>query len=107
MVHVKNLHGHEWKLEVSVIGLTNPKTNMIIDFKELKMIVNEKVINLLDRSYLNDLIPYPMAENIIDWIWDQLWSELNTVAIKNENYYFKLNKLTLYETKDSYITRSA
>jgi 6-pyruvoyltetrahydropterin/6-carboxytetrahydropterin synthase len=93
-------------LEVSIIGLTNPETNMIIDFKELKMIVNEKVINLLDHSYLNDLIPYPTAENIIDWIWDQLWSELIMLAIKNENYYFKLNKLTLYETKDSYITRS-
>ena len=45
---------------------------MIIDFLEVKRMVHERILNLLDHSYLNDVIPQPTAENICLWIWERL-----------------------------------
>jgi len=68
----KNLHGHSYKLFVSLEGSVDPTTGMIIDFDDLSKIVNEKIISRLDHRFLNDLIPLSTAENISMWIWDQL-----------------------------------
>lgn len=87
-----NLHGHTWKLIVSCDGEVDAETGMIIDFNEIKKIVNEKVIDKLDHSYLNDTIENPTCENIILWIQEQLKSEQK----------LKIKKLTLYETEKSF-----
>ncbi|MBW2996034.1 6-carboxytetrahydropterin synthase QueD [Candidatus Woesearchaeota archaeon] len=64
------LHGHSYKLEVAVKGKV--KNGMVIDFRELDSIVKEKVISILDHSYLNDTIKNPTAENIVKYIWNKL-----------------------------------
>ena len=51
----KNLHGHSYKLSVTVIGApitakTNPKFGMVIDFTDLKRIVTEEIIDKFDHS---------------------------------------------------------
>ena len=51
----KNLHGHSYKLTVTVIGApitdkTNPKFGMVIDFTDLKRIVIEEIIDKFDHS---------------------------------------------------------
>lgn len=84
-----NLHGHSYKLHVSVSGDVN--NGFVMDFKELKKIVEEEVISKLDHAYLNDIIEFPSAENIVQWIWNKLESKLN------------LHKLILYETDSSYV----
>ena len=68
----RNLHGHSYKLFVSLEGTVNPETGMIIDFDDLSKVVNEKITQRLDHRFLNDLIPLSTAENISVWIWDQL-----------------------------------
>jgi 6-pyruvoyltetrahydropterin/6-carboxytetrahydropterin synthase len=55
--HCKNLHGHSYKLFVTVTGNPiddpkNPKNGMVIDFGDLKRIVNEEVVNPLDHSVI-------------------------------------------------------
>lgn len=72
----RNLHGHSYKLFVSLEGSVNPETGMIIDFDDLSKVVNEMVIQRLDHRFLNDLIPLSTAENISVWIWDQLKAHL-------------------------------
>jgi len=72
----RNLHGHSYKLFVSLEGQVHPETGMIIDFDDLSKIVREKVIYALDHKFLNDLIPLSTAENISTWLWDQLKPEL-------------------------------
>ena len=68
----KNLHGHTWRLDVEVDGMRNgPKVydTMVLDFGDLKRIVNEAVIDKLDHHYLNEIIPGPpTAENMVRWI---------------------------------------
>lgn len=51
----KNLHGHSYRLEVTVEGQpeqdsSSAKQGMVIDFKELKRIVNEVVVQKFDHS---------------------------------------------------------
>ncbi len=51
----KNIHGHSYKLFITVIGKSienesNPKFGMLIDFSELKQIVNNTIIKRFDHS---------------------------------------------------------
>lgn len=52
-----NIHGHSYKLSVSITGeVINDnsavKNGMIIDFSDLKEIVNEKVVSVFDHALL-------------------------------------------------------
>lgn len=67
--HCRNIHGHTYKLEVTVKGEINQETGMVMDFYDLKSLVKEHVISKLDHCYLNDVLPcVPTAENIAVWI---------------------------------------
>lgn len=51
----KNVHGHSYKLSVTVIGTpisdnTNVKFGMVIDFSDLKKIVREEVVDVFDHA---------------------------------------------------------
>ena len=51
----KNVHGHSYKLSVTVIGkpitdATNVKFGMVIDFTDLKKIVKEEVVDNFDHA---------------------------------------------------------
>lgn len=51
----KNVHGHSYKLSVTVIGNpitdnTNVKWGMVIDFSDLKKIVKEEVVDVFDHA---------------------------------------------------------
>lgn len=59
----KNIHGHSYRLFVTIIGYpiadeNNTKFGMVLDFKDLKKIVNRNVIDVLDHS----LIVYQKAD---------------------------------------------
>ena len=51
----KNIHGHSYKLFVTVIGETidnqdNTKLGMVIDFSDLKVIIKQYVVDYFDHS---------------------------------------------------------
>ena len=51
----KNVHGHSYKLSVTVIGspisdMNNVKFGMVIDFTDLKKIVKEEVVDQFDHA---------------------------------------------------------
>lgn len=51
----KNVHGHSYKLSVTVIGkpisdTTNVKYGMVIDFGDLKKIVKEDIVEVFDHA---------------------------------------------------------
>lgn len=51
----KNVHGHSYKLSVTVIGVpisdkTNVKFGMVIDFSDLKKIVKEEIVDHFDHA---------------------------------------------------------
>jgi 6-pyruvoyltetrahydropterin/6-carboxytetrahydropterin synthase len=51
----KNVHGHSYKLSVTVIGKPisdnfNVKFGMVIDFSDLKKIVKEEIVDVFDHA---------------------------------------------------------
>jgi 6-pyruvoyltetrahydropterin/6-carboxytetrahydropterin synthase len=76
-----NLHGHTYKLHV-ISSDKVKKNGLVLDFGEIKDIVNKKVISVLDHKYLNEIIKQPSAENISIWIWKQLEKDLPLFEIK-------------------------
>lgn len=51
----KNVHGHSYKLSVTVIGkpitdTSNVKYGMVIDFSDLKKIVKEEIVDVFDHA---------------------------------------------------------
>lgn len=63
------LHGHNWKIEVTLRSETLDENGMVLDFSRIK-----EVVMLLDHTYINDVLGglNPTAENIAKWICDQL-----------------------------------
>ena len=94
----KNLHGHNYVLEVEVTRVlwkTFTKTGMIVDFTEFKNIINEHVIDKYDHRNLNDFMQNPTVEVLLSEIADILDRELDT---KN----LLMKRLRLYETPQCY-----
>jgi len=76
----ENLHGHNWKVQISVAAERLNDIDIAIDFHDLKKIANE-VISPLDHAYLNDIFPFteknPSSENIAKWIYDSIKKKIN------------------------------
>ncbi|MFQ6674230.1 MAG: 6-pyruvoyl tetrahydropterin synthase family protein [Fidelibacterota bacterium] len=81
------IHGHDYTLEVTVGGKINPDTGFVVDLRELKRIVNEKVVVPMDHSVIEKDLPWfrgkqPSTENMVIWIWEQIEPELGNVALQ-------------------------
>jgi len=87
-----NLHGHTYKMEVVIEGLVK-ENGMVIDFGELKKLVNESVISKLDHSYLNDRYPNPTAEIMVV----DIFKTIGKLLAKN----VRLVEVKLWETPTS------
>jgi 6-pyruvoyltetrahydropterin/6-carboxytetrahydropterin synthase len=64
-----NGHGHNYHLEVSVAGEIDARTGTIVDLGELQKVIDDRVVEPFDHTFLNKDIPYfakvvPTAENI-------------------------------------------
>ena len=93
-----NWHGHNYVLEVVVKGEVDESTGFVIDQKDLKRVIREKVIDKMDHKNLNIDTDFmqgviPTSENIVIAIWEQLVNE-----IKQGNLY----SVKLYETEKNY-----
>lgn len=87
-------HGHTYGLEVTVEGEIDPETGYLMDFKELKRIVEERVVRSVERRHLNFDVDFlrginPTAENIAVAIWTRLAGSLPGAELK---------RVTLHET---------
>jgi len=73
------LHGHSYRVEVAVAGAlqaAGPATGMVVDFDALAAVVRPHVVERLDHTSLNDLMPNPTAEEIALWIWNELFARV-------------------------------
>ena len=91
----RDLHGHSYRLEVTVEGPLN-ESGIVIDFGDLGDIVERHVVEPLDHAYLNDLIENPTAELIAQHVWKQL-----------ETLDLPVRRVRLWETADCYAEVSA
>ncbi|MBQ2395214.1 MAG: 6-carboxytetrahydropterin synthase [Alistipes sp.] len=53
----RHIHGHSYRLYVTIIGepisdSVNPKYGMVMDFGELKKLVNEEIVDRMDHAFV-------------------------------------------------------
>jgi len=115
----KNIHGHSYVLKVTVAGspITDPgdrKLGMVIDFGDLKRIVNRQIVDVFDHSLiLNKNAPVEMFSGAGEMFDRRTWFDFQPTA-ENLVIYFagllkdqfpdgvKLVSVRLYETVNSY-----
>lgn len=75
----ENIHGHNWKVQVSVKSKTLNDIDLAMDFHDIKHLLAE-VIKTLDHKLLNDVAPFdkinPSSENLAKFIYDELSKKL-------------------------------
>jgi 6-pyruvoyltetrahydropterin/6-carboxytetrahydropterin synthase len=84
----RRLHGHSFRVEVTVEGEVDPKTGWFIDYG----VILEQVEPLrakLDHYHLNEVpgLENPTSEHLARWIWERLRPALPSLA-----------KVTVHET---------
>lgn len=72
-----NWHGHNYELEVTVAGEVDPETGFVMNLKELRDLVEERVIRDVDHRNLNLDVPWlagalPSTENLVVAIWHRI-----------------------------------
>ncbi|MBN2123702.1 MAG: 6-carboxytetrahydropterin synthase QueD, partial [Deltaproteobacteria bacterium] len=81
----EQLHGHNWKVEVFLTGPELNGNGLLIDFRWIKEAL-EKILDLLDHRFLNDLDYFrdanPSSENIAKFIFSALAAELNSDGVR-------------------------
>jgi 6-pyruvoyltetrahydropterin/6-carboxytetrahydropterin synthase len=79
----EDLHGHNYKVRVTIAGKELDSTGLLYDFVHLKQVI-QGVIRSLDHKYLNELKPFdalnPSAENIARYIYDETAKQLLKAA---------------------------
>lgn len=115
----KNLHGHSYKLFVTVEGPI--VDDMVVDFKNLKEVVKDAVVEPLDHCFAfnsnttdefeKDLIDvvkkhnkkcfaFPWrttCENMSKWMFESL-----NASLEMSKASYKVSKIRLYETSTSF-----
>ncbi len=83
----ENLHGHNWKIEVTVATRDLDSAGLGVDFKILKRHTNA-ILDRLDHKYLNKLDFFielsPSSENISRYIFESLETELKVPGVEIE-----------------------
>ena len=79
----EDLHGHNYKVRVTLAGPELDATGLLYDFVHLKQVI-QGVIRSLDHKYLNELKPFdvlnPSAENIARHIYEQTAQQMRATA---------------------------
>jgi 6-pyruvoyltetrahydropterin/6-carboxytetrahydropterin synthase len=98
----ENLHGHNYKIRVTLAGPDLDPTGLLYDFVHLKQVI-QSVIRGLDHQYLNELKPFdvlnPSAENVAKFIFDEASKQLHSTPNGAE-----ISSITVWETDTSAAT---
>lgn len=94
-----HFHGHNYELEVKVVGNPHPETGFVIDMNELSDLIREQVSYRFDHKNLNlDTVEFkemnPTSENIVIVIYNLLRPHID------EAYELQIR---LYETPRNYV----
>jgi 6-pyruvoyltetrahydropterin/6-carboxytetrahydropterin synthase len=95
-----NWHGHNYELDVTVEGEIDPDTGFVYDLKELRDMVESRVVDDLDHRNLNLDVSWlagvnPTTENLVVAVWERLHSQLPSRV--------RLARLVLWETPRNYV----
>ena len=81
----RHMHGHSFRLEVTIAGTLEPGSEWVADFAELSAAL-KALAGQLDHGLLNDVVglEIPTMERICIWVAERLkpdWPGLKTVSL--------------------------
>ena len=67
------MHGHSFKVEISIEGEVDPRLGWIYDHAAISQAM-DPLLDLLDHAYLNEIegLENPTIENMAAWLWQRL-----------------------------------
>ena len=79
------LHGHNWKVEVFLVGDRLDEAGLLMDFGLLKA-KSRQLLEEFDHKYLNELPAFqaqnPSSENLARFLFERLGAALNRDGLK-------------------------
>jgi 6-pyruvoyltetrahydropterin/6-carboxytetrahydropterin synthase len=77
----RRLHGHSFRILVTVGGEMDPKFGWVMDFADIGKAFRP-LFEQLDHHYLNEIegLENPTSENLARWIWHRLAGDLPGLA---------------------------
>ena len=96
----ENIHGHNWKIQVSVSSNSLTELGFVIDFSELRGMLKE-ILAGLDHCFLNEITPFsienPTAENIAVYVFEALKTRLSSAELW-------VNRVSVHESDRAFVT---
>lgn len=90
----ENVHGHNYKVQVSVAGEQLNSAGLLMDFVDLRASI-KTLVERLDHRFLNDLPPFdrinPSAENLAKYFWEAIEPQARAQGLRVE-------AVTIWET---------
>jgi len=92
----ENVHGHNYKVRVTLEGPQLDSVGLLYDFTHLKRGIREIVVGV-DHKFLNDMAPFdvinPSAENLAKYFYDETTRQLNAMPEGA-----RVTSITIWET---------
>jgi 6-pyruvoyltetrahydropterin/6-carboxytetrahydropterin synthase len=75
------VHGHSFRVRVTVDGALDPETGLVLHFEDLESAL-ENARDALDHRLLNEVegLGVPTLERVAVWLWDRLHNRLPGLA---------------------------
>ena len=75
----ENVHGHNYKVRVTLEGPQLDSIGLLYDFTHLKRVIRD-IVGGVDHKFLNDQAPFdvinPSAENLAKYFYDEITRQL-------------------------------
>jgi 6-pyruvoyltetrahydropterin/6-carboxytetrahydropterin synthase len=93
----ENLHGHNYRVRITVAAEELDRAGLVVDFVELKRHMRA-LLERLDHKFLNDVPPFdvvnPSAENIAKYFYDEMPPALKSGRAR-------ISSIRIWETETS------
>ena len=90
----ENVHGHNYKVRVTVAGEDLNSIGLLMDFMDLRGSI-KALVERLDHRFMNDLEPFdklnPSAENLAKYLCDELGPQV-------KDHGLRVQAVTVWET---------
>jgi 6-pyruvoyltetrahydropterin/6-carboxytetrahydropterin synthase len=92
----ENVHGHNYKVRVTLEGSQLDSVGLLYDFTHLKRVIRE-IVGGVDHKFLNDMAPFdvinPSAENLAKYFYDETTRQMNAMPEGA-----RVTSITIWET---------
>ena len=92
----ENVHGHNWRVLVTIVGERLDDTGLLVDFIDVKNLMGA-IIDRIDHQFLNEIPPFdtvnPSAENIAEYFYQQMVTGLGPTPVP-----VRVSEVKIWET---------